>query len=356
MFCLLQAREFVESIPIEVIPREAPPRRKAAAAAAKYKDVSSDDDMSDLMEDDEAAPLKPGDDGYESEEDADAIEKILTALEPGDVDAHELEELGSDDAKAFAKLVLEGKWNPPTPKKKPSKPKPKKGKRGKKAEPEEETETPLPPLLYCVKWEGCSHRRRSWETAGGVIDAKGKYKLNNFQRAYRADPDACQEGFHQQFLQIDRVIDERDAEDEEDDNDSPDSPDSPAKDSASESPPKVEYLVKWRGLNYSDATWESADWLTSAEDAEELKKFRTRNSIKDKRAIHAAAAERAKSGGKPPAKPKPPGFKNGMTLRDYQVTSFEWMIGNYRRRTNVILGDEMVRVYFLFSSVRAIRD
>ena len=65
MFCLLQAREFVESIPIEVIPREAPPRRKAAAAAAKYKDVSSDDDMSDLMEDDEAAPLKPGDDGYE---------------------------------------------------------------------------------------------------------------------------------------------------------------------------------------------------------------------------------------------------------------------------------------------------
>jgi chromodomain-helicase-DNA-binding protein 1 len=207
---------------------------------------------------------------------------------------------------------------------------------------QEETEAPLPPLLYCVKWEGCSHRRRSWETAGGVIDAKGKYKLNNFQRAYRADPDACQEGFHQQFLQIDRVIDERDAEDEEEDNDSPDSPDSPAKDSASESPPKVEYLVKWRGLNYSDATWESADWLTSAEDAEELKKFRTRNSIKDKRAIHAAAAERAKSGGKPPAKPKPPGFKNGMTLRDYQVTSFEWMIGNYRRRTNVILGDEMV--------------
>lgn len=210
---------------------------------------------------------------------------------------------------------------------------------------QEETEAPLPPLLYCVKWEGCSHRRRSWETAGGVIDAKGKYKLNNFQRAYRVDPDACQEGFHQQFLQIDRVIDERDAEDEEEDNDSPDSPDSPAKDSASESPPKVEYLVKWRGLNYSDATWESADWLTSAEDAEELKKFRTRNSIKDKRAIHAAAAERAKSGGKPPAKPKPPGFKNGMTLRDYQVTSFEWMIGNYRRRTNVILGDEVVSLF-----------
>ena len=131
------------------MPREAPPRRKAAANAAKYKDVSSDDDMSDLMEAGETAPLKPGDDGYESEEDEDKIEKILLALEPGDIDAAELEELGSDDAKAFAKLVLEGKWAPPTPKKKkPVKPKPKKQKRGK-AEPEEEEEegAAAPPVL-----------------------------------------------------------------------------------------------------------------------------------------------------------------------------------------------------------------
>ena len=90
----------------QVVPREAPPRRKAAANAAKYKDVSSDDDMSDLMEAGETAPLKPGDEGYESEEDEDKIEKILLA-EPSDIDAAELETLGSDDAKAFAKLVLE---------------------------------------------------------------------------------------------------------------------------------------------------------------------------------------------------------------------------------------------------------
>ena len=195
--------------PIEVVPREAPPRRKAAANAAKYKDVSSDDDMSDLMEAGETALLKPGDEGYESSRrrTRDKIEKILLALEPGDIDAAELEELGSDDAKAFAKFVLEGRA-PPTPKKKkPVKPKPKKQKRGKKAEPEEEEEAPLPPLLYCVKWKGCSHRRRSWETEGGVVDAKGKYKLNNFQRQYRVDPDSCQEGFHPDYLLIDGIID-----------------------------------------------------------------------------------------------------------------------------------------------------
>ena len=49
----------------------------------------------------------------------------------------------------------------------------------------------------------------------------------------------------------------------------------------------------------------------------------------------------ARSRRKPPSKPTPPAFKNGMALREYQVTSFEWMVGNYRRRKNVILGDEM---------------
>lgn len=30
-----------------------------------------------------------------------------------------------------------------------------------------------------------------------------------------------------------------------------------------------------------------------------------------------------------------------MNLRDYQVTSFEWMVSNLKRGQNVILGDEM---------------
>lgn len=30
-----------------------------------------------------------------------------------------------------------------------------------------------------------------------------------------------------------------------------------------------------------------------------------------------------------------------MQLRDYQVTSFEWMVSNIKRGQNVILGDEM---------------
>ena len=59
--------------------------------------------------------------------------------------------------------------------------------------------------------------------------------------------------------------------------------------------------------------------------------------------MHNAASKsgggKSSSGGS--NKPVPPAFKHGMALREYQVTSFEWMVSNYRRRKNVILGDEM---------------
>ena len=38
-----------------------------------------------------------------------------------------------------------------------------------------------------------------------------------------------------------------------------------------------------------------------------------------------------------------PAFLNGRALRDYQVESLKWMMGNFRRGHNCILGDEMVR-------------
>lgn len=38
-----------------------------------------------------------------------------------------------------------------------------------------------------------------------------------------------------------------------------------------------------------------------------------------------------------------PAFLNGRLLRDYQTESLKWMMGNFRRKRNCILGDEMVR-------------
>lgn len=36
-----------------------------------------------------------------------------------------------------------------------------------------------------------------------------------------------------------------------------------------------------------------------------------------------------------------PEFKNGRVLRDYQVTSFNWMVQHNLKRSSCILGDEM---------------
>ena len=150
--------------------------------------------------------------------------------------------------------------------------------------------------------------------------------------------------FHPDYLVVDRVVDEREALPEEDEDEVEDEEDASSEEkkaASEEAAPGTQYLVKWKGLGYSESTWEAAEDLDSPEDLEAIRLFERRNDLKAKKAVHHAAVERAKSGAKPAVKPEPPAFKNGMTLREYQVTSFEWMVGNYRRRHNVILGDEM---------------
>ena len=326
-----RASELAAATPAFIIPRE--PRASRAAAAKKpLRDLDSDEELSDLLESDE----ERAGGGYESEsEPLEKIEKIVYALEATEVDEEELEKHGADDAVAAG---AEARRKAAVAK-------------GKKV------------WLYCVKWEGCSYRRRSWETEAGINAAyKASGKLQGFKRRLAKDPDACTEPFHPDYLVVDRIIDEREAipededdEDEEDDEEAPEEAPEKKKgkgkkaaaseDSSSEeeeeAEPGTQYLVKWRGLGYSESTWEAAEDLDSPEDLEAIRLFERRNDLKAKKAVHQAAAERAKSGAKPAVKPEPPAFKNGMALRDYQVTSFEWMVGNYRRRHNVILGDEM---------------
>jgi hypothetical protein len=277
---------------------------RASAPRRTLKDASSDDEDSDLLESDEERPAGGEGDEDEEMEPLEKIEKIIFCAEAGDVSAEDLAALASDEAKEVAKAA--------------------KGKKGGRK-----------PLLYCVKWEGCSFRRRSWETEDAVHGFAAP-KLASFKRRHSANPNLTMEPFHPNFLVIDRVVDAREAgaEEQEDDEEK-------EEDEEEEETDPMQYLVKWRGSGYSEATWESGDDLKSPEDVAEIALYNHRNSLKAKRAMHAGVAERQKSGVKPAVKPTPPPFKNGMALREYQVTSFEWMVGNYRCRKNVILGDEM---------------
>lgn len=94
----------------------------------------------------------------------------------------------------------------------------------------------------------------------------------------------------------------------------------------------IEYLTKWKGLDYSDATWEAQEALQN--DLQHLKRYQQIN--------------------KKVSKPKPkaldklgvgekylPKLENGVTLRSYQKESVQWMAGNYKESRSCILGDEM---------------
>ena len=319
-----RASELAAAAPVFYAPRE-PRAARAAAAKNPLRDLDSDEELSDLLASDDG-------EGYESEsEPLDKIEKIAYCAEAIEVSAEELEELGTEDAK---RVAAEAK----------RKAKVAKGK---------------PVWLYCVKWEGCSYRRRSWETAADVKAAyKASSKLQSFQRRHDKDPDATTAPFPSDYLLVDRVIDVREAlpEEEAEEAAGARTPGSARKanrgkekkperevdsDDDADADASLQYLVKWRGLGYGEATWEAAASLESETDAAHVARFELRDDLKEKKRTYAGAVERAKAGEKPPSKPTPPTFKNGMALREYQVTSFEWMVGNYRRRKNVILGDEM---------------
>jgi chromodomain-helicase-DNA-binding protein 7 len=114
----------------------------------------------------------------------------------------------------------------------------------------------------------------------------------------------------------------------------------PAEVPAEEKPKKMKkkisrhYLVKWRALSYEDSTWELEEHL----DPEKIKHF---ERFKD---------PPPKSKWRPVKRPKPeewvrkevsPIYKNGNTLREYQLEGINWLSFCWHQGRNCILADEM---------------
>eukprot|EP01083_Nonionella_stella_P269873 913444_1 len=90
------------------------------------------------------------------------------------------------------------------------------------------------------------------------------------------------------------------------------------------------FLVVWGGgSSYSNATWETAAEINSPEKINEYRRHNTAPS--------------------PPTTPKNPKFlvkeenkfKNGNTLRDYQLAGVNWLVSKFLEDRNCILADEM---------------
>ena len=94
------------------------------------------------------------------------------------------------------------------------------------------------------------------------------------------------------------------------------------------------FLVKWRGLPYSECTWETAEDMA---DPSKVAAFHNTNRVPPKGART-----------KPPRPDKATAinmanlsFKNGHTLRDYQVEGVRWLLFSWLQNRSVLLGDEM---------------
>ncbi|GMP91340.1 hypothetical protein CsSME_00042081 [Camellia sinensis var. sinensis] len=99
-----------------------------------------------------------------------------------------------------------------------------------------------------------------------------------------------------------------------------------------------EYLVKWRGLSYAEATWEKEVDIAFAQDAiNEYKAREAAMSIQGK----LVDFQRKKSKASLRKLDEQPEWLKGGKLRDYQLEGLNFLVNSWRNDTNVILADEM---------------
>ncbi|KAJ1818996.1 ATP-dependent DNA helicase Hrp3, partial [Coemansia sp. RSA 2598] len=213
-------------------------------------------------------------------------------------------------------------------------------------------------LEFFIKWKGWSYRHATWDTAAFLKDYKGYKKVENYFRstvlldsAIRNDPDTTREDIEQldinremerdtlrDYTKIERIVATRPLTAAKRARDVDNQAAEPAKQTAQQADDNVEYLVKWKRLPYSCCSWVTADEI--GEDAQaELDAFldREQSLFLPYRSAPTSKAKRPKF----QRLTKQPEYLAGGQLRDYQLTSLNWMAHLWCNDENGILADEM---------------
>ncbi|KAJ1859524.1 ATP-dependent DNA helicase Hrp3 [Coemansia sp. RSA 1822] len=212
---------------------------------------------------------------------------------------------------------------------------------------------------FYVKWRGWSFRHATWDTALVLKGYKGFKKVENFFKHtvlldynLRHSPDITREDIEQidinremerdslrDYTKIERVVATRPltAGRRMRDVDTESSADKGGR-GATQADDSFEYLVKWKRLPYSACTWVSADEI-GPESQGELDAFLDRNQsmMIPHRSATTSSAKRPKF----KRLLKQPEYLVGGELRDYQLTSLNWMAHLWCNDENGILADEM---------------
>uniref|UniRef100_A0A4W6CPR3 Chromodomain helicase DNA binding protein 8 n=1 Tax=Lates calcarifer TaxID=8187 RepID=A0A4W6CPR3_LATCA len=123
-----------------------------------------------------------------------------------------------------------------------------------------------------------------------------------------------EEPFNPDYVEVDRILDVSHSVDKDN------------------GEPVIYYLVKWCSLPYEDATWELKEDVDEGK-VEEFSKIQNRQP-RLKRTPRPAASSWKKL-------EETREYKNGNTLREYQLEGVNWLLFNWYNRQNCILADEM---------------
>lgn len=186
---------------------------------------------------------------------------------------------------------------------------------------------------FYIKWQTKAYYHATWESAEYLSKCRSVRRLDNYVKKTVAeelrimhDPDTQPEEKEKwnldreqyleslnDFTKVERVIGVRDGAEE------------------------TEYYIKWKGLPYDQATWESASLISEIAQAE-IDRYLDRSSqlptsdIYESRLATRSDYEKVKE--------QPAYIRHG-TLRDFQLTGLNFLAFNWSQGKNIVLADEM---------------
>ncbi|KAI8351357.1 hypothetical protein B0O80DRAFT_500215 [Mortierella sp. GBAus27b] len=183
-----------------------------------------------------------------------------------------------------------------------------------------------------VKWKNASYRKVTWVPCYWVSQV-APAKLKSFWKK-TVGPAETSEVVMTEWTEVDKVLDvvfDTDYDGTEDDMDAIDHIQS--------------VFVKWRGLDYDQATWDEPDEPDSSNYASFKQSFkewvaaqkidipaRAKKGRVNQTRLNQGPFEELKS---------QPGYISGGTLKDYQMDGLNWLRYNHWKNVNSILADEM---------------
>ncbi|XWS71218.1 hypothetical protein CRYUN_Cryun03dG0119700 [Craigia yunnanensis] len=191
-------------------------------------------------------------------------------------------------------------------------------------------------MEFLIKWKGQSHLHCQWKSFFELQNLSGFKKVLNYTKKVMEDVryrkmlsreeievnDVSKEmdlDLIKQNSQVERVIVDRINND-------------------AFGSVMSEYLVKWQGLSYAEATWEKDIDIPFAQDA--IDEYKAREAAM---AVQGKVVDHQRKKGKASLRKldEQPEWLRGGKLRDYQLEGLNFLVNSWRNDTNVILADEM---------------